>query len=72
MKPGECGLKRPSHFAVEFLVWLAYSPLNLFVWCVYVARIVYLVVTLRKKRRFWSMNPENDTLASSNIEGRKA
>jgi hypothetical protein len=26
-----------------FLVWLAYSPLNVFAWVVYVARIVYLV-----------------------------
>ena len=27
-----------------FLVWLAYSPLNVFAWVVYVARIAYLVL----------------------------
>jgi hypothetical protein len=26
-----------------FIVWLAYSPLNVFAWVVYIARIAYLI-----------------------------
>lgn len=29
-----------------FLTWLAYSPLNVFAWLVYVVRIAFLVISL--------------------------
>jgi hypothetical protein len=35
----------------SFLVWLADSPLNVFVWLMYVARIVYLIAEAWWMRR---------------------
>jgi len=39
-----------------FLVWLAYSPLNVFAWIVYVARIVYLVCVVNLET-LWERTP---------------
>ncbi len=40
-------MRRTFHFAVNpFLCWLADSPLNVFVWIVYLAHILYFIVVL--------------------------